>query len=149
MRHLIMEGTICLRYAREQVNRVLENARQATFITGAQPRILFDVDAPTMGQGTYRVPVINATSLQSEICNDLLLKNPNAKFVAYYYDSGDLRRWGLRSRPDFDCSQIATCFGGGGHKQSAGFATFHDASYGDKPAKAPTLGAMSAQEISA
>ncbi len=124
LRHLAMEGTICLRYAREEVKRVLENAREATFITGSNPRILFDTDAPTTGKGTYRVPVINATSLQSEVCNDLLTRYPNAKFAAYYYDApNSIRRWGLRSRPDFDCSQIAVYFGGGGHKQAAGFAT--------------------------
>jgi phosphoesterase RecJ-like protein len=37
-------------------------------------------------------------------------------------DEGNLVRVSLRSRADFDVSQIAVLFGGGGHKQAASFS---------------------------
>lgn len=133
---LMGEGTICRRFADQQVKDALENSRMASFIVNGTCRITFDPDAVTQGEGVYRVPVVNATDLTSEICHSLLNANPDSPFVASYRDLNDGRRqWSLRSRDNFDCSKIATEFGGGGHPKSSGFATFHDADYGF-PAKA-------------
>lgn len=41
--------------------------------------------------------------------------------AAYYWDSEGYRNFGLRSIGDFDVSRIAKSFGGGGHKNAAGF----------------------------
>jgi len=70
----------------------------------------------------WTCPVANATVFFSEVGEALLDMNPTAPFSAYYSDRGDgKRQWGLRSRPEFDCSVVAKAFGGGGHKQAAGF----------------------------
>lgn len=68
------------------------------------------------------VPVANATVFFSEVGEWLLQMYPAMDCAAYYSDRADgKQQWGLRSRPSCDCSQIAKAFGGGGHKQAAGF----------------------------
>lgn len=74
--------------------------------------------------GGYRVPVVNATQLMSEICHRLCEAYPDAAFAAYYFDDKDgNRQWGLRSVGEFDVSAIAKRYGGGGHRNAAGFKT--------------------------
>ncbi len=73
----------------------------------------------------YEVPVVNITIHSSEVGAQLLKRFPDAPFSVSYHDRGDgQRHWSLRSRPDFDVSLIAKKYGGGGHKQAAGFETF-------------------------
>lgn len=58
--------------------------------------------------------------LISDICAKLYEKIPEALFVACITNDG----WSLRSDKngsDFDVSAIAQCFGGGGHRNAAGF----------------------------
>ena len=72
--------------------------------------------------GGYRVPIVNATAHWSDVGEAMLQKYPEAPFVgAYYEDSEGTRRWSLRSRPDFDVSEVAKKLGGGGHRQASGF----------------------------
>jgi oligoribonuclease NrnB/cAMP/cGMP phosphodiesterase (DHH superfamily) len=72
----------------------------------------------------HLVPVVNATVFGSEVGEELLKRFPQARFSVSFYDRADgQRHWSLRSRPDFDVSTIAKEYGGGGHKQAAGFET--------------------------
>ncbi len=96
------EGTIALRMQKQIVDRT---ARRAFWCE----------------LGGYRVPVANATAFGGEVANRLLELYPEAPFAAFYAEKDGLRSWGLRSRPTFDCSAIATSKGGGGHKTAAGF----------------------------
>jgi uncharacterized protein len=74
--------------------------------------------------GSYIVPVVNASVQFSAVGNELCKKHPQAAFAAYYFDRGDgQRQWGLRSIGDFDVSEIAKLYGGGGHKNASGFQT--------------------------
>lgn len=51
-----------------------------------------------------------------------LLEEKGGPFAAGYFRRGDGRwQFSLRSRSDFDVSEIAKRYGGGGHKQAAGF----------------------------
>lgn len=69
-----------------------------------------------------RVPIVNSAVFQSEIGHELLARHAEAPFAAIYFDRTDEQRvWSLRSRADFDVSQVARAFGGGGHRQAAGF----------------------------
>lgn len=72
---------------------------------------------------TYEVPVLNCSSVVSEVGNELCREYPDAPFSATYCDRKDVRSWSLRSIGDFDVSTVARAFGGGGHKNAAGFAT--------------------------
>lgn len=73
--------------------------------------------------GGYRVPIVNASDLRSEIANRLCTLYPEAPFAAAYYDAQDgHRNWSLRSVGDFDVAALAKRFGGGGHKNASGFS---------------------------
>lgn len=73
----------------------------------------------------YEIPVVNCPiQFGSKVGHLLLGLYPDAPFSAYYSDAGDgSQRWGLRGRSedDFDVSEIAKAFGGGGHKKASGF----------------------------
>ena len=72
----------------------------------------------------HRIPVLNATSSISEVGHRLCELFPNAPFSVSYRDTGeDRREWSLRSVGDFDVSEIAKQYGGGGHRNAAGFRT--------------------------
>ena len=71
--------------------------------------------------GGYDVPVVNTTVAWSEVGEFLLKKYPDAPFVASFTEFEDITMWSLRSKEEFDVSAIAKQFGGGGHKNAAGF----------------------------
>lgn len=74
----------------------------------------------------YRVPVVNTSIHYSEVGASLNKAYPEAPFSAYYFDNDDgTRVWGLRSQGSFDVSEIAVRFGGGGHRNAAGFRQKH------------------------
>lgn len=119
------EGEACLRLTNQQVEIMADNARMAVFNLNDTPQIIFNANLSAACGNTencYEVPVANTTVFFSEVGNRLLEMYPEASFAAYYLDRKDgKRQWGLRSRPDFDCSIVAKAFSGGGHKQAAGF----------------------------
>lgn len=58
----------------------------------------------------------------SEVGHALLDKHLDAPFAATYFDTSTTRMWSLRSRDDrADVSAVAASFGGGGHRNAAGF----------------------------
>lgn len=82
--------------------------------------------------GGHRVPCVNATHLISELGNRLLQKYSDAPFAALYFDTADKRVFSLRSEDNrVDVSVVAQWFGGGGHRNAAGFSV-------DKPAVMPS-----------
>ncbi|HEY9729532.1 MAG TPA: DHHA1 domain-containing protein [Chroococcales cyanobacterium] len=74
--------------------------------------------------GGYKVPIVYTSKpgLASDIGHYLCKLCTDAPFSAVGWSDGQGKtRWGLRSSGDFDVSQIAKQFGGGGHKNAAGF----------------------------
>lgn len=73
--------------------------------------------------GGYTVPLCNCPPMfASEVGHKLLDDYPDAPFAVCYSDQGKSRGYSLRSRDDrADVSQIAKKFGGGGHRNAAGF----------------------------
>ena len=58
----------------------------------------------------------------SEVGHALLDAHPDAPFAATYYENDKRVMWSLRSRDERqDVSAIASKFGGGGHRNAAGF----------------------------
>ena len=80
-------------------------------------------DVRIMFWDIHEVPVLNASANVSEIGNELCRVYPAAPFSATYCDRKGVRSWSLRSVGDFDVSEVARRYGGGGHRNSAGFAT--------------------------
>lgn len=71
----------------------------------------------------YTIPVVNApSSIASDLLQDL---SADKAFAASYEDREDKRIWQLRSSGEqgLDVSEIATKYGGGGHKRASGFIT--------------------------
>lgn len=69
----------------------------------------------------FKAAVVNCPVLMSEVGHELA-KVPGVDFGAYYFDRADgMTQWGARSIGDFDVSEIAKKFGGGGHKNAAGW----------------------------
>lgn len=82
--------------------------------------------------GSFNPIVVNCPPMfASEVGNALLVKHPNAPFAATYFDAPNARLWSLRSRDDReDVSAVAAQFGGGGHRNAAGFKVIKDTDHG-------------------
>lgn len=128
---LKQEGRAILRAQRQLVERQCWNVRSGLFNQICQWVELFggsniiSREEEREGVRHWWAPVVNATCHVSEVGEYLLGKFPDAPFVGVYLDKADgSRMWSLRSRKDFDCSVVAKAFGGGGHKQAAGFTEY-------------------------
>lgn len=88
---------------------------------------LLKVTTRRMNIAGYNVPVANLPYIHSSDAGHKL--GEKEPFAACYMDNPDGRVFSLRSRPDgVDVSEIAKQFGGGGHKNAAGFkVTFEEA----------------------
>lgn len=79
--------------------------------------------ASTRKVGGFEVQVINVPYMNcSDHIGKLAEMNPDDPFAAGFFLRGDgLWQFGLRSRGDFDVSEVAKQYGGGGHAGAAGF----------------------------
>ena len=73
----------------------------------------------------HLVPSVNAPQHDtSEVLERLMDEHPYAPFVHAWWQRADrMFSQSLRSRGVFDVSAIAAFYGGGGHKNAAGFQT--------------------------
>lgn len=94
-------GALVLKYKNQLINRLIKNAYQSS------------IDG-------HCVDVVNSPIFQSEI-GELLCQKGNKFGVCYFNRSDGKRQFSLRSKNDFDVSEVAKKFGGGGHKQASGF----------------------------
>jgi oligoribonuclease NrnB/cAMP/cGMP phosphodiesterase (DHH superfamily) len=70
----------------------------------------------------YQIPAVNSFVFQSDIGDELCKMYPDAPFAAVWCQkTADLQAWSLRSIGEFDVSVVAEKFGGGGHRNAAGF----------------------------
>lgn len=67
-----------------------------------------------------KVSVVNSPIFNSELGNYLLKKKKNPIVLIWSLKNGEIRV-SLRSQKEVDVSKIAQKYGGGGHKQAAGF----------------------------
>lgn len=102
---IIREGESLLRIENKYVKSICANARLKRI------------------SDAYIGPYVETSILMSEVCDYLIKNYPgNYPFAFYSFKRKDGKiQYGLRSRSDFDVSVIAKQFGGGGHKNAAGF----------------------------
>lgn len=100
-------GSAILDFQQRQLERLLQTAH------------LIDVAG-------HEVPAVNSPLLVSEVGDALLDAYPDHRFAAIYHQEPDHRKWSLRSRGDFDVSEVAQQMGGGGHASAASFTTMED-----------------------
>jgi len=114
---LIAEGAAILRAQDAHVKSMLKQARKCKIV---QP----------MPNGGYTTQdfvsayglALNTPMHGSEVGHELA--NQSGTYGLVWYMGADLRiKCSLRSNGDYDVSAIARSFGGGGHKNAAGFET--------------------------
>jgi len=72
--------------------------------------------------GGYKVPVVNSDSFVSTVGNALAVAYPNFPFAGVWFRmSNRQEKWSLRSIGEFNVADVAKIYGGGGHKNAAGF----------------------------
>jgi oligoribonuclease NrnB/cAMP/cGMP phosphodiesterase (DHH superfamily) len=104
LNEMVVIGSILQRFRQHQIDSCIKHARWMSFFG-------------------FEVPVVNCSTNISEVGNDLCRMYPDAEFSASYCDRDDVRSWSLRSRGEFDVSELAKQMGGGGHKNAAGFSS--------------------------
>lgn len=104
---LVASGFAIRRYIETYIEKVCEQVRQIITADG------------------HTVSVLNISYQNaSETASAMLALNPTSDYSITYFQRSDSRwQYSLRSRSDFDVSEIAKKFGGGGHAQAAGFET--------------------------
>lgn len=101
---MIAEGHSIQRYYRLRVEEMKRSAYPAT-INGHSCWV-------------SNAPYFAASEVAGELCER------GAEFGACYFEAeGGRFQYSLRSRGDFDVSAIARQYGGGGHKNAAGFSS--------------------------
>lgn len=103
--HLITEGRALQRYYRLRVEELKRSAYAARI---GQDRCYVS-----------NAPYFAASEVAGELCD-----RGDANFGACYFEAEQGRfQYSLRSRGEFDVSAIARKYGGGGHKNAAGFSS--------------------------
>ena len=83
---------------------------------------LLNVVTRRMVIGGYKVEIANLPyTLTSDAGHKLCQSDRAGPFAGCYWDTPDGRVFSLRSVGDFDVSEIAKQYGGGGHKNASGF----------------------------
>ncbi len=104
---LIQEGSSILRAQQANVSRMAQSARSCTI---------------TIEDKVYRGLVVNANLHYSELGGELAINSGTYGLVWHLPEDGEDVKCSLRSRGDYDVSAIAKHFGGGGHRNAAGFS---------------------------
>ena len=109
-----MEGTAILRAHSQNVQAALKQARPS----GIKVLLSEDGFAPVLNGLACNAPAFLASDLGHE------LANLSGTFGLVWSMAGDGQvQCSLRSNGDYDVSAIAKAFGGGGHRNAAGFST--------------------------
>lgn len=105
---LIQEGGAIGRYYQLRVEELKRSAYRATL---------------TAEDKTYRIAIANAPYFAASDLAGALRDEPDVDFGASYFEvRRGVWQYSLRSKPGFDVSAVAKCFGGGGHENAAGFS---------------------------
>lgn len=107
MNRLMDDGRVVLRKAQMDITRIIASCERTIVLEG------------------HTVPLINVPRmLTSETLTLLALGRP---FAVGYFDTESFRQFSLRSSPDgMDVLPIAKTYGGGGHRNAAGFRVKRD-----------------------
>ena len=98
---IIAKGALLLRYKNVLIKDIIQGTARSVLFQGVR---------------TYAV---NSPIFNSEIGHKLYTMHPPMAII--WEEKKNKRRFSLRSVKDFDVSKLAAKFGGGGHKNAAGF----------------------------
>lgn len=105
--HTKEKGILLLRQHQQICEDIVKLARKVT---------IYD----SIGEG-YEGLLVNCTGHYASDVGNILAKQSGTFGGSYYADSDGSTKFSLRSVGDYDVSKIAKCYGGGGHKNAAGF----------------------------
>lgn len=108
IRELLSQGELLLKYQEQQVQSLVKYARKCFIM--CEP----------LGYGVEGLS-INTSLHMSEVGHELANKSGTFGMIWYLGENGEAKV-SLRSNGDYDVSAIAKQFGGGGHKNAAGFS---------------------------
>jgi len=108
IRELLSQGELLLKYQEQQVQSLAKYARKCFIMI------------PNLGYGVTGFAV-NTSVHMSEVGHALANKSESFGMIWYLGENGEAKV-SLRSNGDYDVSLIAKRFGGGGHKNAAGFS---------------------------
>lgn len=105
---IVQHGQTLLGYQEHQVESLVKYARKCFIM------------CKPLGYGVEGLSV-NTSVHMSEVGNELANKSGTYGLIWYLGENNNVK-CSLRSNGDYDVSAIAKCFGGGGHKNAAGFS---------------------------
>jgi oligoribonuclease NrnB/cAMP/cGMP phosphodiesterase (DHH superfamily) len=76
----------------------------------------------TDGEFIYNIPCVNLPpEFGTNACKAILNLEAGYSFACYHWYGDGKKVWGIRSKEGYDCSKIASYYGGGGHKEASGW----------------------------
>lgn len=119
---LITEGAAILRAHDQNVQSVVKGSARECWIKAPEPIDLPGSFLDEVTQGWQGLAANCPPHLQSDVGHELA--NQSGTFgLLWSIDKDNNCRCSLRSNGDYDVSAIAKAFGGGGHRNAAGFTT--------------------------
>lgn len=122
VQNIVMRGEIAIMKTEQYVREVCKNVYFADVV--AYEGMTEGIMSTKLTGEWKNIPIVNIAHVDSsEVCNELLKLYLDAPFSLYWFKNQRNYQYGLRSRQseDVDVSAIAKLFGGGGHKNAAGF----------------------------
>lgn len=119
IRELLSQGELLLKYQEQQVQSLAKYARGVTINTLLHPETGLSNEHPLV---MWACPglAVNTSVHMSEVGHELANKSSTFGMIWYLGENGQAKV-SLRSNGDYDVSDIAKQFGGGGHKNASGF----------------------------
>ena len=112
---MLTEGAAIERYVNNLYEKLAKEARLQYFWVGGELATIAAVNAPyQLASGLCNYILSNENQFTSE-------KDPLDFVVAYFQTENMGWSYSLRSKGEFDVSEVAKMHGGGGHKNAAGF----------------------------
>lgn len=110
-------GTVAKMKTEQYVREVCKNVY---FVDISKPQTEIELH---LAEYWPNIPTVNICQVDcSEVLHQLCISYPSSPFSLYWFKRQDgMYQYGLRSIGDFDVSAVAKLFGGGGHKNAAGF----------------------------
>jgi len=115
----------CDKQLREQFDLCVTEGAAILRSTDRQIEGLIAESLREMTIAGHTVPAININYVFASDAANKIVASTGAPFAAAYSDDATCRRFSLRSIGDFDVSAIAQRYGGGGHRNAAGFQAAH------------------------
>lgn len=116
IRTAVMDGKVMARFHAQMVENLCDRAFFADLVDNSKD------DAGQVA--AERVPMVTCSYDFGTDAADRLIRRHGVDMAGYVLlNANGHYQYGLRSRGEFDCSAVAQRFGGGGHRNAAGFTT--------------------------